>query len=197
MMISVLKQRNGFGRMFYLAGFCFAAVALGKGAFAQGNPIVLDLPAPELVGTSWINVPDKLPLKLASRKGKVTIVHFWTIGCINCKHNLPIYTRWQKKFAKRGVEIIGVHTPETDEEKITSNVTREVKKLGITYPVLIDKNGENWKKWNQQFWPTVYLIDKHGHVRAYWEGEMEWNNGGGEAVMSDKIEALLKEQGKP
>ncbi len=196
--MSRFSKKNGlFGKYGIVAGLCIAALAISGGVNAQSNPVILDLPAPELVGTSWINTPDKSPIKLSSRKGKVTIVHFWTFGCINCKHNLPIYTRWQKKFAHRGVEIIGVHTPETDEEKITSNVFREVKRIGITYPVLIDRTGKNWNRWKQQFWPTVYLIDKNGHVREYWEGELEWNNGGGENILYNKIEELLKEQVRP
>ena len=46
-------------------------------------------PAPELVGNAWLNLTNGDRLSLASRKGKVTVVHFWTFDCINCKHNLP------------------------------------------------------------------------------------------------------------
>ena len=107
--------------------------------------------------------------------------------------NLPSYGRWQKRFAKQGVEIIGIHTPETDEEKIPANVEREVKRRGITYPILIDTDGANWKRWNQEYWPTVYLIDKKGRVRYQWEGELEWQGAGGEEKMAVRIEDLLKE----
>jgi thiol-disulfide isomerase/thioredoxin len=172
-----------------------ALLAFGASApvAAQQNPRIIDLPAPPLVGTQWLNTTNKKPIVLDSRKGKVTIVHFWTFGCINCKRNLPAYARWEKKFSKKGVTIIGVHTPETDEEKITENVVREVKQIGINYPVLIDEKGKNWSNWEQQYWPTVYLLDKRGHVRAYWVGELEWNRAGGEAIMTRKIEQLLRE----
>ncbi len=89
--------------------------------------------------------------------------------------------------------MIGVHTPETGEEKITANVIQHVKKLGITYPILIDANGVNWNRWGQQYWPTVYLIDKRGHVRYRWEGELEYEHAGGEAIMAQHIEELLNE----
>jgi hypothetical protein len=52
-------------------------------ATAQGqpkNPYSLNLPAPELTGGPWINTEDEKPLTLASRKGKVTVVEFWTFG---------------------------------------------------------------------------------------------------------------------
>src|SRR5579871_2769771 len=185
---------GGLRRIAILAA-CAVAGVVGTAAFSIGqqNPIEINVTPPELVGGPWLNRPDNKPLKLADRKGKVTLVHFWTFGCINCKHNLPFYAKWQKQFEKQGVVVIGVHTPETEGEKVTANVAREVKRLGITYPVLIDRQGKNWTRWQQQFWPTVYLIDKHGQVRYYWEGELEWNHAGGEAIMTQKIEELLKE----
>ena len=67
---------------------------------------------------AYVSTPEAL--SLAGLKGRVTILHFWTFGCINCKHNLPSYARWEKRFAGRPVTIIGVHTPETDSERVTA-----------------------------------------------------------------------------
>jgi hypothetical protein len=91
------------------------------------------------------------------------------------------------------VAIIGVHTPETPWERQPANVTREIRRLGITYPVLLDPNGANWNRWGQHYWPTVYLIDKHGRVRYRWEGELEYDRAGGEAIMARLVSQLLKE----
>lgn len=41
----------------------------------------------------------------------------------------------------------------------------EVRKLGITYPVLIDNERQNWNQWQQRVWPTVYLVDKLVRLR--------------------------------
>lgn len=90
--------------------------------------------------------------------------------------------------------LIGVHTPETEEEKSSSHVARRVKELGITYPILLDPKGINWNRWGQQYWPTVYLIDRHGHVRYRWSGELEYQGAGGEAIMTEHIEELLRER---
>jgi thiol-disulfide isomerase/thioredoxin len=151
------------------------------------------LPAPELTGNAWVNLPKGSRLTLASRKGKVTIVHFWTYNCINCKHNLPAYARWQKRFAASGVIVIGIHSPESEAERNPTNVVRKVKELGITYPVLIDSERENWKRWGQHLWPAICLIDKQGKARYGWEGELEYRGANGEAKMTRLIEALLKE----
>src|SRR4028118_1244021 len=158
----------------------------------QGTTARLRL-APELTGSAWLNTTDGKPITLASRRGKVTVVQFWTFGCANCQANLPAYARWNKKFADKGVTIIGIHTPETAYERDPKVVARRVKDLGITYPVLLDANTENWKRWNQRYWPTVYLIDKAGHIRRHWEGELNGNGAGSEEKLAAEVERLLKE----
>jgi thiol-disulfide isomerase/thioredoxin len=154
---------------------------------------VVAVPAPSLTGDSWLNVPKEANANLLPRKGKVSVVHFWTFGCVNCKRNLPFYQQWQQRFAGKGLEILGVHTPETDDERSTAKVIRKVKELGITYPVLIDQDSQNWKRWQQRCWPTVYLVDKQGRVRFAWEGELEYQGAGGNAKMIALIESLLNE----
>lgn len=91
--------------------------------------------------------------------------------------------------------IIGVHTPETAPERIPANVAQHVKSEGITYPVLLDGSYANWNRWHQRFWPAVYLIDKRGHIRYRWEGELEYGGAGGTAKLSRLIERLLSEPG--
>lgn len=156
-------------------------------------PAARSVAAPELTGESWLNLPAGGRISLAARRGKVTVVHFWTFGCINCKRNLPYYDHWQKRFAARGVQIIGIHTPETAEERDAANVARKVKELGIAYPVLLDANHENWDRWQQRYWPAVYLVDKRGQARYAWEGELEYQAAGGSVKMARLIEELLRE----
>ena len=75
-----------------------------------------------------------------------------------------------KAIRGKMLTIIGVHTPETEAEKKVENVRRQVKKLGITYPVLLDQASVNWRKWQQQVWPAIYLVDNEGMcVIAGWE----------------------------
>lgn len=148
---------------------------------------------PELTGGVWLNVPRGTKPTLKSRRGRVTVVHFWTFACINCKRNLSFYAQWQNRFASRGLQVIGVHTPETESERNVTNVVQKVKELRITYPVLIDQDTQNWKRWNQRYWPTVYLIDKQGRARLAWEGELEYQGRGGTAKLTAMIEKLLQE----
>ena len=165
-----------------------------RSAAAQNVKQVASRQAPELVGGPWLNTPNGAPITLASRRGKVTVVEFWTFGCSNCRANLPAYAKWHQQFQNKGVEIIGVHTPEFDWEKNVENVKAQLQKLKIDYPVLIDNQNKNWRNWNQHYWPTVYLVDKAGNVRAKWEGELDSNGAGGTARLTKQINQLLAEK---
>ena len=147
--------------------------------------------APEFVGKEWLNT--EKPLTMASRKGHVTLVYFWTFACYNCKNNLSAVGRIATAFKKDGVETISVHTPEMAEERDVANVKKAVTKYGIKYPVLIDGENKNWKAWGTGVWPTIFIIDKQNKIRGGWEGELNYNDQGGEAKISQMIKQLLKE----
>lgn len=202
-LLSMAKARTLPAKPFLVLGLLSVAAWMGStGAWehvqadADAWPplqlVIVDLPAPKLIGSQddWINTSGQ-PVEFLS--GNVYVVHFWTYGCVNSKRNLPAYARWQNKYAGKPLIMIGVHTPETEEERLTENVLRALQEWQITYPVLLDTQRKNWRRWQQQWWPTVYLVDKRGHVRFYWKGELEWNNAGGTRIMERYIEMLLKE----
>ena len=148
--------------------------------------------APELHGVAaWINSE---PMSLSQLRGKVVVVHSWAFGCVNCIHNMPHYQAWFERFPKSGLTIIGIHTPETSGERSLDNLRDNVKQREIAYPVAFDAASENWKAWANSMWPSVYLIDKRGRVRAWWYGELNWQGARGEDTMRGKIEHLLAEK---
>ena len=74
-----MKPVLGIKRIFPILGGAAALLLLANATPVSAQK-ALNQPAPELVGTSWLNTPKTAPLILASRKGKVTILHFWTFG---------------------------------------------------------------------------------------------------------------------
>jgi hypothetical protein len=88
---------------------------------------------------------------------------------------------------------VGVHTPETADERVAASVRDKVKEERFDYPVVIDNDKEIWNAWGNSMWPSVYLIDKQGRLRYWWYGELNWNEAGGQKLMAAKIEELLAE----
>ncbi len=57
------------------------AAFTSTGASARGgNPTSLRVPAPDLIGTRWLNVSGDERPSVIRPKAKVTVVHFWTYG---------------------------------------------------------------------------------------------------------------------
>ncbi len=137
--------------------------------------------APELAGiTGYINAPDNLTM--ASLRGKVVLLDFWTYSCINCIRTIPYLESWQEKYGKDGLVVLGVHSPEFDFEKNIGNVRAAVQKFGITYPVVLDSNHATWDAYGNQYWPHDYLIDASGRVRFDHIGEGGYNETESEIV---------------
>jgi thiol-disulfide isomerase/thioredoxin len=126
-------------------------------------------PAPEFDGiVEWQNSE---PLTIASLRGKVVLIDFWTYSCINCLRTLPYIEEWDARYRDSGLVIVGVHTPEFAFERVPKNVRENSTKLGVTYPVALDNDYATWNAWGNRYWPAKYLVDRQGHVRAYHFGE--------------------------
>ena len=127
--------------------------------------------APELATGEWINSE---PLKLNELRGRVVLIEFWTFGCINCRNTLPFVKSWADRYREKGLTVIGVHSPEFDEERKVQHLRREVSSLGIQYPVVTDNDYQTWNAYKVEAWPTIFLLDKQGRIRWTRVGEGDY-----------------------
>jgi len=137
----------------------------------------------------WLNTDGK-PLTLASLKGKVVLVNFWTYSCINCIRTLPYVTNWYEKYKDQGFVVVGVHTPEFAFEKKQSNVEQALQQYGIQYPVALDNDYTTWTAYENRYWPAHYLVDAKGSIRRTHFGEGKYQ----ETELA--IQSLLTEAGQ-
>ena len=119
---------------------------------------------------------------------KVILVDFWTYSCINCERTIPYMNLWYSKYHDKGLEIIGVHTPEFPFEHDIGNVQKAVTKYGIHYPVVLDNEYATWGSYGNQYWPEDYLIDIDGFIVDHHIGEGDY------ATTEQEIQALLRER---
>lgn len=137
-------------------------------------------------GLTWLNGG---PLAMKALRGRVVLVDFWTYSCVNCLRTLPHLKQWHEKYAKAGLEVIGVHTPEFAFEKDEQNVNGAVREFGISYPVVLDNDYAIWQQFANRYWPRKYLISADGYIVYDHIGE------GGYAETEMMIQKLLKETG--
>ena len=141
--------------------------------------------ATELSTGDWIN---SAPLKLQDLRGRVVLIEFWTFGCINCRNTLPFIKSWHDRYQDKGLTVVGVHSPEFDEERDVEKVRSEVASLGIHYPVVTDNDYQTWNAYNVEAWPTAFLLDKQGRIRWKHVGEGDY------AEAERMIQQLLAEK---
>jgi cytochrome c biogenesis protein CcdA/thiol-disulfide isomerase/thioredoxin len=146
--------------------------------------------APDFTGTQrWFNTPAGAPLHLSQLRGRVVLVDFWTYTCINCIRTLPYVRAWDASYRRKGLRIVGVHTPEFPFERDAGNVQGAIAQNALRYPVAQDNDYATWDAWRNQYWPAKYLIDSRGRVRYAHFGEGDY------AQTESAIRALLAEAG--
>ncbi len=99
------------------------------------------------------------------------LVEFCTYTCINWRRTLPYVNRWHSQYGPQGLQIIGIHTPEFDFERVRGNVESAMGVLGVRYPIALDSEARTWRAWGNRAWPSFYLLDADGQVRQLREGE--------------------------
>jgi len=124
---------------------------------------------PSLAGaTAWINSP---PLTPAGLRGKVVLVDFWTLTCVNWLRTLPYVRAWSTRYKDKGLVVIGVHTPEFSVEHEIENIRRAAKAMRVDYPVAVDNDHRVWRAFDNNYWPAVYIADAQGKIRYHHFGE--------------------------
>jgi cytochrome c biogenesis protein CcdA/thiol-disulfide isomerase/thioredoxin len=147
--------------------------------------------APDFTGNQrWFNTAGGRPLSLDELRGKVVLVDFWTYTCINCIRTLPYVKAWDAHYRKRGLVVVGVHTPEFPFERDAGNVEDAIAQNGLGYPVAQDNDYATWDAYGNQFWPAKYLIDSRGRVRYTHFGEGDYEE------TEEAIRRLLQEAGR-
>jgi thiol-disulfide isomerase/thioredoxin len=152
-------------------------------------------PAPAWHNTSWLNTPDGKPLTLASLRGRVVLLNFWTFTCWNCTGAVPSLVAYDQAFRDQGLTIIGIHSPEFPPyagEHDRENVAQALRKYHIEYPNAQDNDHATWDLYGIRYWPSFVLIDRKGTIR--YEGAGEFHVGDETNVLWEgRIRKLLAE----
>lgn len=156
-------------------------VVLGASLFAACSGAKTADPFPE--DSTWFNVSQ--PLTWSALEGRVVLLDFFSPGCINCIHMLPIEKKLAEHFGKQLV-IIGVDSP-----KFTNSGTRQGLKNFITqhdirHPILLDADMEYWRSWDVFAWPTFIVVGPKSKTTARLVGERSFEE------LANAIKAALE-----
>lgn len=96
-------------------------------------------------------------------------------------------------FPRAVFYIVGIHGPETKQERDIEKVKDKALEAGIEYPLSIDDKSLTWDSRVDNIWPGIYLIDKNGFIRYWWYGEINWQGTASEKLLRERISELINE----
>ncbi|ANB17472.1 redoxin family protein [Dokdonella koreensis] len=123
------------------------------------RPVAPELPA----GLEWVNSDD--PPRLATLRGRVVLVWFWSGDSIPCANLVQDLAVLQARHHD-GLSIVGIHCPKYGAQCASAVVLKAVNRLRIDHPVASDPQFLAWRDYGVGAWPTVAVVDADGRLAA-------------------------------
>jgi cytochrome c biogenesis protein CcmG, thiol:disulfide interchange protein DsbE len=155
------------GTVIAVVAVALALVALlAYGVASQGTDASIDeavergdrLPAPE---ASLPVLGNDGSGSLRDYRGEVVVLNFWASWCPPCVDELPLLQRTQRRIQPRGATVLGVNYQDLPED-----ASRFVRRFGLTFPNLRDRDGEYAEKYAILGFPETFVIDRRGRIAA-------------------------------
>lgn len=108
-------------------------------------------------------------VSLAGMEGRVVAVNFWTTWCGACRAEIPRLARVLAANSGKCFELLGI----VEESGSPADVEPFVRKLGVSYPVLLDDGGKVGEAYGVSGYPQTFLIDARGKVRRVFAGPVD------------------------
>jgi len=120
------------------------------------------------------------PHRLNEFTGKVVLVTFWASWCSPCIQEMPGIQRLAEAMTDTPFAVVGVNVGEGERR-----VQATTRRLGIGFPVLLDRDSATFRAWGADVLPTAYVLDRSGRIRHVARGPVEWDR--------DNIIEMLKQ----
>jgi peroxiredoxin len=148
-------------------------------------PVTLGSEAPAFEATTL----DATAVKrtLADYKGKVVLLNIWATWCTPCIVEMPTMEALHREFKDTDLRVVAVSI----DQPQTENAIRDfVTKLGLTFEVLHDPEGDITRAYQATGYPETFVIGRDGVIRKKVIGAADWNSEGNRAL----IRQLLAER---
>jgi len=112
------------------------------------------------------DLQSKKTVSLSDFRGKTILLRFWADWCPTCSLQMPELDQLYRRYRDKGFVIVAVNVMQSEED-----VKNFIEKHKLTYPVLLDKDGEISRLYSITGIPTNLLIDKDMAIREIVKGD--------------------------
>jgi peroxiredoxin len=133
------------------------AEASTTGVIEPNLRVALGQPAPDFV---LQDARSGALVSLSDFRGRIVVLNFWATWCPPCRAEMP---EFQRTFEERGdnLVVLAVDFQETDEQ-----VRAFLDEFGVTFPVVMDRDGKVRQHYGVLGLPGTFFIDREGIVRG-------------------------------
>lgn len=128
----------------------------------KGNLNPLPIVLPDVFGKSY---------DIQSFYNQVTLVNFWATWCTPCIKEIPSLNRLRQIMQGKPFELISINYAEEP-----STIKEFLKKVDVDFPVLIDADGSESKKWKVIAFPSTFVIGPDGKIQYGVNAGIEWDS---------------------
>ena len=122
-------------------------------------------------------------ITLSDLRGQAVVINLWASWCPPCKAEMPALQRVHEDFSTSGLVILAVNATNQDDLKAAE---RFVGENGLTFPILLDINGEVSRAYQLRSLPTTFFVDPDGMIQ-----EVVVGGPMAEALLRVRVERLL------
>lgn len=157
----------------FLSSFCLTGLAAAQQT--MGN-------------LTWHDTQGNLQ-SIGRYKGKIVVLNFWATWCVPCQHEMPMLSEIQRKYADKGVVVLG---GSLDDASTQPRIQPFAEKDKISFPLLVGATTDQMKQIQLgEAIPATAFFDADGNLEGRVLGELN------KAALQHRIEWMLgKHHGK-
>ena len=107
-------------------------------------------------------------ISLTDFKGKRVMIVFWKVSCKACREELPFLQDFWINLTDNDLILLTINMQEKEDY-----IANYVKSQKLTFPVLLDLEGEVSDKYTIAIFPTTFLISEDGTVNKIQEDKFK------------------------
>jgi cytochrome c biogenesis protein CcmG/thiol:disulfide interchange protein DsbE len=116
-------------------------------------------------------------LQLNELRGKIVLINFWGTWCAPCIEETPALQSAYMQLKDQGVEFVGINLRHQEAVGAEGDnaVAAFAQGFNVTYPIVMDVDGEIARKYQISPIPVSYFLDTEGNIRYVYVGTLTAN----------------------
>jgi len=102
---------------------------------------------------------------LSDLRGQAVLSNFWASWCPPCRNEMPAIQQVYEEYRDEGFTVLAVNSQEQE-----TRVAAFAGELGLTFPILIDRDGRVFDDYRVAALPTTFFVDRAGVIRGVTTG---------------------------